>query len=160
MKHVKWMNLKWLLSLSLVFAFIVVGPTQTWASHSNLADRIIDDGEKYLGTPYVFGSSTKTTKTFDCSSFTKRIFAENGIYLPRDSRQQSKMGKKVSFKNIRKGDLLFFDTNRDKTIDHVALYAGNGKLLHTYRAPIGVTYNKATWGNYWGKTLVEARRVF
>jgi cell wall-associated NlpC family hydrolase len=160
MKHVKWTNFKWLISLSLVLTFILIGPTQTWASQSTLADRIIEDGEDYLGTKYVFGASAKTTNAFDCSSFTKRIFEENGIYLPRDSRQQSKMGTKVSFKNIRKGDLLFFDTNRDRTIDHVALYAGDGKLLHTYRKGIGVTYSKATWGNYWGKTLVEARRVF
>jgi cell wall-associated NlpC family hydrolase len=159
MKQAKWMKMKWLLSLSMFITLLFVGSAETWASQVSRADRIIDDGEKYYGTPYRFGSKTYTTRSFDCSSFTKRIFKENGIYLPRDSRQQSKAGVRVSLKNARKGDLLFFDTNRDRRIDHVAVYAGKGKLLHTYKRPIGVTYSRITRDNYWGKTLVTARRV-
>lgn len=153
------LKFKWMLTLSLAFVFIFTGAAETFASNHTRADRIINDGEDYYRTPYKLGASTKTTRVFDCSSFTKRIFAENGIYLPRDSRQQSKMGKRISrISNIRKGDLLFFDTNRDRRIDHVAVYAGRGKLLHTYGKP-GVIYSTFTRSNYWGKTLVAARRV-
>jgi peptidoglycan endopeptidase LytE len=156
---VQLLKFRWLMSTALVFALFLTGATEAFASQHTRVDRIINDGEDYYRTPYKFGASTSTTRVFDCSSFTKRIFAENGIYLPRDSRQQSTMGKKVSrFSDIRKGDLLFFDTNRDRRIDHVSLYTGKGKLLHTYGKP-GVVYSTITRTNYWGKTFVEARRV-
>lgn len=125
-----------------------------------LADRIIQIGEKYLGTPYKYGSSKDTTRTFDCSSFTQRVFREAGITLPRDSRQQSAVGTSVSLKTIKKGDLVFMKASVSSDSDritHVAIYAGNGKILHTYGEP-GVTYSKF-WGTNWEKRVVKVKRV-
>ncbi|QQE76423.1 C40 family peptidase [Brevibacillus composti] len=130
------------------------------AKASALADKVIKIGEKYMGTPYKFGSSKNTTKTFDCSSFTQRVFKEAGIELPRDSRQQSTVGKTVSLKNLKKGDLIFMKasvkTSSDR-ITHVAIYAGNGKILHTYGKP-GVTYSKFFDTN-WERRVVKVKRV-
>lgn len=126
-----------------------------------LADKIIKIGESYMGTPYKYGSSKDTTKTFDCSSFTQRVFKEAGITLPRDSRQQSTVGKSVSKSNLQKGDLIFMkaSVNTSNTrITHVAIYAGNGKILHTYGSP-GVTYSKYDNTN-WEKRTVAIKRVF
>lgn len=133
---------------------------QDSGSSSDLADRIIEIGEQYMGTPYKYGSSKNTTKTFDCSSFTQRVFKEAGITLPRDSRQQSTVGKSVSKNDLQKGDLIFMKASVNSSSDritHVAIYAGDGKILHTYGSP-GVTYSKYDNTN-WEKRTVKIKRV-
>lgn len=129
-------------------------------SSSAVADKVINNGEDYLGTKYKYGSSSSTTKTFDCSSFTQRVFKEAGITLPRDSRQQSTVGKSVSKNDLQKGDLVFMKASVKSSSDritHVAIYAGNGKILHTYGSP-GVTYSKYFDTN-WEKRVVKIKRV-
>lgn len=128
-------------------------------SVSSIADQIIRIGEKYLGTPYKYGSSSNTTSTFDCSSFTQRVFREAGITLPRDSRQQSTVGKTVSKSQLKKGDLIFMRCSGSSSdrITHVAIYAGDGKILHTYGKP-GVTYS-TFFGTNWEKRVVTIKRV-
>ncbi|CFJ17804.1 MULTISPECIES: C40 family peptidase [Brevibacillus] len=135
-------------------------PNNSESSTSSIADKVIANGEKYLGTKYKYGSSKDTTKTFDCSSFTQRVFKEAGITLPRDSRQQSTVGKTVSKKDLKKGDLIFMKSSAKGASDritHVAIYAGNGKILHTYGSP-GVTYSKFD-GTNWEKRVVKIKRV-
>lgn len=120
-------------------------------------------GRQYLGTPYVFGAKYGQTRTFDCSSFTKTVYAKLGINLPRVSRDQAKRGTHVSRGNWKVGDLLFFTTpgreNRrghDK-IGHVGIYAGNGVMLHTFGEG-GVKYDRVNSG-YWKDKYVTARRI-
>lgn len=127
---------------------------------SSKASQIISYGKKFMGTPYQFGASTSTTRVFDCSSFTKYIFNKYGITLPRTSVAQSKVGKAVSKANLQVGDLLFFSSGsraNGKNVTHVGVYAGNGKVLHTYGSP-GVTLSDLNSGN-WKKTYLKARRV-
>ncbi|QRG66266.1 C40 family peptidase [Brevibacillus choshinensis] len=125
------------------------------------ADKVISTGNKYLGTPYKFGASSSTTRVFDCSSFTQRVFkVAVGKSLPRTSRDQAKKGISVSKSNLKKGDLIFFKaskTTTNKRITHVAIYAGNNRILHTYGKP-GVTYS-AFKGTSWEKRFVSARRM-
>jgi len=132
------------------------------ANWEKKADQIISLGMKYLGTPYEFGAKPWSTSKFDCSSFTQYIFGKNGIQLPRVSRQQSKFGSKVSLSQIRRGDLLFFKTNKRKhlkgiqRIGHVALYLGDSKMLHaSEEGGIGVIKIE----DYPKGILVKARRV-
>jgi len=125
------------------------------------ADKVISTGQKYMGTPYKFGASSSTKKVFDCSSFTQRVFREAiGKKLPRTSREQAKVGTKVSKSNLKKGDLIFFKsspTTKSTRITHVAIYAGNNKILHTYGKP-GVTFSTFK-GTNWEKRFVTARRM-
>ncbi|MFE4710497.1 stalk domain-containing protein [Paenibacillus sp. NPDC056722] len=115
-------------------------------------------GEKFLGTPYEFGASPDQTRTFDCSSFVGRVFKEVlSIDLARVSYNQAKEGKEVSIGDLRKGDLLFFSA-RGLNIGHVAIYAGNNRILHTYSKEQGVHYE--TLDSKWMKRFVTARRVF
>ncbi|WP_243297620.1 C40 family peptidase [Bacillus litorisediminis] len=126
-------------------------------------DTIIETGLLYLGTPYLFNSSPYQSKTFDCSSFIQFIFYKNGISLPRNSRQQFEAGKKIQLQQIKRGDLLFFTTKKRKKkkglekIGHVALFLGNGEILHTYRKAGKVEVTKLE--PYWNKVLIGARRV-
>lgn len=122
------------------------------------ADELIAYGETFLGTPYVFGASPDQTASFDCSSFVKRVFQDTlAVDLPRVSSDQAKAGTEIGLDELRKGDLLFFGA-RDLNIGHVAIYAGDNKLLHTYSEKYGV--RTEAFSDYWKKRLVTARRVF
>ncbi|MCP3773211.1 C40 family peptidase [Paenibacillus sp. MZ04-78.2] len=127
-------------------------------SRASVADKIIATGKRYLGVRYQFGAPAGRTNVFDCSSFTQYVFKRHGINLPRTSRQQATVGTKVAKSQLRPGDLVFSDTNRDGKINHVSIYIGNGKLLHTYRVGVGVTISNFK-GSAWDKTFVTARRV-
>ncbi|WP_054940874.1 C40 family peptidase [Paenibacillus ihuae] len=135
-------------------------PVAAASVSSSTGQSIVNLGKKYLGVRYQFGASTSTTRYFDCSSFTKYIFAKYGVNLPRTSVAQSKVGKAVSKANLRVGDLVFFSSGsraNGKNVTHVAVYAGNGKILHTYGSP-GVTVSSLNSGN-WKRTYLKARRV-
>jgi cell wall-associated NlpC family hydrolase len=141
-----------------VFLFSSLMPSTAEAYSISKANAVMKTANRYLGTPYKFGATYGQTRTFDCSSFVKYVYAKNGIYLPRTSRDQALRGKFVSRSNLRKGDLVFFKSagSYSKRITHVAIYAGNGKLLHTYGKG-GVKYS--TFSSYWKGRYVKARRV-
>src|SRR5690606_31121761 len=132
----------WMLSLALLVTGLLftaaVPAAEAATSRSVLADRIVQTGLKYLGTPYYFGARSGDTRRFDCSSFTQYVYYVNGIQLPRTSRQQAKVGQYVPSSQLQKADLVFFSTKRNGRIDHVAIYMGNNQLLHALPKP-GVT---------------------
>lgn len=148
-------------SFAVAFSGIAITAPHTNTVHaatSSSASSVIATGKQYLGVPYVFGAKSGITSAFDCSSFTQYVFKKNGINLPRTSRQQAKVGKFVSKSNLKAGDLIFSDTNRDGVINHVSIYMGNNKVLHTYSKKVGVTISNFK-GSSWDKTYVTARRV-
>lgn len=118
---------------------------------------IIDAGMFYmlLNVPYVFGAEYENNKAFDCSSFMQRIFKDNGIKLPRTSRQQATVGVEITTPMF--GDLLFFDTDRDGTINHVGICLGGDYMLHTAKAVENI--NVCNYKTRYGSTFVTARRV-
>ncbi|MNH95796.1 Gamma-D-glutamyl-L-lysine endopeptidase [compost metagenome] len=148
------------LSLSMALsANLLVAPQPAHAAiSSTVASKIVSKGKQYLGVRYQFGATAGRTNAFDCSSFTQYVFKQNGIKIPRSSRDQAKVGTRVAKSNLKMGDLVFSDTNRDGVINHVSIYMGNGKLLHTYKVGVGVTISKFS-GSIWDKTYVTARRV-
>jgi soluble lytic murein transglycosylase-like protein len=85
----------------------------------------VDAARKYLGTPYVFGS-TNPAKGLDCSALVQKAYKDLGIDLPRTSREQARAGTKVdSMRDAKPGDILAFD----KPVDHVAIYVGDNKMI-------------------------------
>ncbi|WP_115991366.1 stalk domain-containing protein [Cohnella lupini] len=122
------------------------------------ADELLAFGSKFLATPYEFGAKSGQTKTFDCSSFVQYVFNEVlAIDLPRVSYDQALKGKEVKVDELRKGDLLFFSA-RGLDIGHVGIYAGDGRVLHTYSKVQGVHFEDFDDG--WKKRFVTARRLF
>ena len=88
-------------------------------------DQVVAAAKKYLGTPYVFGSSDPA-KGLDCSALVQRAYHDLGIELPRNSWQQATAGTAVSSLAAAKpGDILAFNT----PVDHVAIYLGNNKMI-------------------------------
>jgi peptidoglycan endopeptidase LytE len=103
-------------------------------SLSELQTKLMQTAEGFLGTPYLLGSDYGQTATFDCSSFTKTIYASIGVTILRDSRQQSTQGTSVAWGEWEVGDLIFYATSvtGPDTVGHVAMYAGNGKVIHAW----------------------------
>lgn len=161
----KWMRnmMKRLLILALGTAIGLAGlgfgdAGRADAMSQSVANNLLNYADNYLGTPYKFGASTSTTRYFDCSSFTKHVFKKFGYNLPRTAKEQAKVGRYVSRSNIKKGDLLFFKVpSRGSGIGHVAIYAGNGKMIHTYGAG-GVKFTSINT-DYWKRNYVTARRL-
>ncbi|UUZ86075.1 C40 family peptidase [Paenibacillus sp. P26] len=122
-------------------------------SASSKANSIIATGKRYMGVRYQFAAPSGRTNAFDCSSFTQYVYKKNGINLPRSSKQQSKVGTYVPKSQLKPGDLVFFYS----PIHHVAIYIGNGKILHTYGKP-GVTISDMNSG-WWKSHYATARRV-
>ncbi len=85
------------------------------------ADRIISYARRFIGRPYVYGASGP--KAFDCSGFTSYVFKHAGISLTRSSQGQSMQVRRVrgGFKNLRKGDLVFFGRHNHHTVGHVGI---------------------------------------
>jgi cell wall-associated NlpC family hydrolase len=86
-------------------------------------EAIVATARRYLGVPYVWGG--EDANGFDCSGLVQRVFAENGINLPRVSRDQARAGVPVGLDDLQPGDLVFFGD----PVDHVGIYAGDGKMI-------------------------------
>jgi hypothetical protein len=101
------------------------GPAVTTAGAGVTGSAVVDSAKKYLGTPYVFGS-TDPDKGLDCSALVQRAYKDLGVELPRNSWQQAKAGTKVDgLANAKPGDILAFDT----PVDHVGIYLGDNKMI-------------------------------
>jgi hypothetical protein len=133
---------------------------RTGAELDAVAARILDSADDYLGTRYVWGGSTPSG--FDCSGFLQYIFRAHGLHLPRTSRQMAQVGSPLTHEigDWQVGDLLFFAGN-GRTIDHVAMYAGDGRIVHSTESGGGVRYDvlASNRGSWFRMHLVDVRRV-
>ena len=117
--------------------------------------------EKVLGVRYLTAGTT--TKGFDCSGFTRYIFAQLDIDLSHSSKVQGTEGEKVAQDDLKAGDLVFFNTGRSGSantlanISHVGIYVGDGYFVHS-ASNSGVTKSKLI-EKYYAKRYVTARRV-
>ncbi|PDZ95018.1 hypothetical protein CON36_30645 [Bacillus cereus] len=121
-----------------------------------IANSVINNSQKYLGTPYLFGGTYEKDKKFDCSSFVQKVFGESGIQLPRTSIQQSQLGSLVNMNNLKTGDLIFFDIEHVGKVSHVAIYIDANTLLHATTSK-GVNYT--TFSQYWKDRIVMAKDI-
>lgn len=120
---------------------------------SGAASGIINRARKALGTPYVWGGTT-LGKGMDCSGFVQWAF--KGVKdLPRISADQARAGKRISLKALRPGDLVAWDNSpRNSGADHIAIYIGNGKVIHAPRPGKSVEIaNMFDAGRAWGVRL-------
>ena len=111
-----------------------------------------------LGTPYRWGGSSPS-KGFDCSGLVKYAFNDvKAVNLPRSSSEMaSGHGQKVERKDLKPGDLLFFNI-KSRTVNHVAIYLGNDRFIHAPRRGKSVTIDTLK-KPYWQSHYVVAKRV-
>ena len=100
---------------------------------STLRTTLISEAKKHIGLRYVWGG-TSLTSGADCSGFIWAVYTKCGLSvrklgLPRTSREMASDGTKVTYANLQPGDLVFYG-NRSGRVDHVAMYIGNGKVIH------------------------------
>ena len=141
---------------------VVVSPTKSVGAPSGatLERGILKTASRYLGTRYRFGGTKP--EAFDCSGFVRYVFARNGIALPRTAPDQSAAvhPRGVGLDSVAVGDLLFFRTKRGPTT-HVAIYAGNGRIIHASAGSRRVRYDDlaSPRGRWFIEHLSAVRRV-
>lgn len=112
--------------------------------------------DRYIGIPYRFGGDSE--RGIDCSAFTRRVYRDQGVELPRNSREQAQVGSAVSYNSVTTGDLIFFDASIQGRISHVGVYLGNNVFAHASSSK-GVTKSSLR-EKYYVKRFVKGGRIF
>ncbi len=112
-------------------------------------NQIVNFAIKYVGNRYVWGG-TSLTNGADCSGFVQSVMKNFGITLPRTSREQAKVGRAIKSSEMRPGDLIFY-ANSSGTVNHVAMYIGNGQIVHAASSKSGIKIS--TWNYRTPKTI-------
>lgn len=121
-------------------------------SKQSRRSQLVNYALQFVGNRYVWGG-TSLTNGVDCSGFTMRVMEKFGVSLPHYSGSQAQMGKKVSSANMQPGDLIFYAGSNGK-VNHVAIYIGNGRIVHAASRRSGI--KTSTW-NY--RTPVAIRSM-
>ena len=106
---------------------------------SDVRVSLINYALQFVGNPYVWGG-TSLTHGADCSGFVLSVYANYGIYLPHSSRAQANYGRKISASDAQPGDLFFYGGGG---ISHVAIYIGNGQIVHASNHRDGIKISNA-----------------
>lgn len=114
--------------------------------------QIVNYALQFVGNPYVWGGTSLTNGT-DCSGFVMRVYQNFGYTLNRSSRAQYSNGVPVSIDSVQPGDLIFYAYSNG-TIHHVALYIGNGQIVHACDSRTGIIVS-----NMYYDTPYGARRI-
>jgi cell wall-associated NlpC family hydrolase len=118
-------------------------------------ERAAAEATKLVGAPYRYGGASP--KGFDCSGLVLYSYRQAGVTLPHSTEQQRHLGKPVRRIELRPGDLVFFD-QQGKKHGHVAIYVGNGEIVHAPSSGKRVRRDRLD-SPYWKKHLSQARRL-
>ena len=130
---------------------IKFSPLEEKANQSaSLRSQVVNYALQFVGGRYVWGGNDPHTGA-DCSGFVKYVLSHvAGVGLPRTSREQAKTGRSVKSSEMRPGDLIFY-TNSKGTVNHVAMYIGNGQIVHAASRRSGIKIS--TWNYRTPKTI-------
>jgi len=115
------------------------------------ATGLVNYALQFVGNPYSYGGSDLYSGV-DCSGFTMKIFESFGYSLPHSAEGQSYMGSYVSLDSLQPGDLIFY--GYDGYICHVAIYIGNGQIVHA-----ATSYEGIVTASYQVMPIITARRI-
>lgn len=121
----------------------------------NAKEKILSKAKELLGTPYGFGN--KTGERTDCSGFTQQVFRQFGVSLPRSAAEQALLGENVNLEDLQVGDLLFYRTYKSDP-SHVAIYAGDGQIIHASYSAKKVQYDSID-KDYYKQRFLYAKRL-
>ena len=121
-------------------------------------DKLISLAKSKLGDSYM--PAKAGPDHFDCSGFVYYLFKTNDISIPRTSLNQSKSGKKLTRKELKRGDILLFDTAHRDHVNHSGVYLGEGKFIHSSSGKAyGVTISDLDKGFYLDKFRWGVRKI-
>ena len=144
-------------------------PYAEWLKTRNTTNEtLVATAQKLMGIPYLWGGTS--TKGVDCSGFTKTVYFLNGMVIPRDASQQVHTGKLIdttrNFKNLQKGDLLFFGSKTTETspekVVHVGMWIGNDEFIHSSGKVRVSSMNKSSknYDEYNLNRYLRTKRIF
>lgn len=107
---------------------------------SDVRVSLVSYATQFVGNPYVWGG-TSLTRGADCSGFVLSVYANYGVYLPHSSRAQAGCGTSISASEAQPGDLFFYSNGGG--INHVAIYIGNGQIVHASSPSTGIKISNA-----------------
>lgn len=123
------------------------------AKETYLGERIVEKAKTYLGNPYTYGGTSLTQGT-DCSGFVQQVMKQFDIHIERSSRAQyATNGEHISQSELLPGDLVFYGNGSG--VNHVAIYAGGGEIVHASTERTGICMGKL----YSGSHIVGMKRV-
>ena len=127
--------------------------------YSSIRKDIEHKAKRFLGKPYVWGATGP--ECFDCSGFTQKVYRAVGINLPRVSRNQARVGKLVRFNELKKGDMVFFDTSKKRVgrVNHFGIYHENGKFIHASSGKHRVVITNFSKKRFYKNRFLWGRRV-
>lgn len=127
------------------------------SSDQSVAARVVELAKSKIGCRYVWGAEGPSS--FDCSGLVTWAYRNGaGISLVHQSRSQAQAGYAVSMDNLQPGDLLFYATSGGSYISHVAMYIGNGMMVHASSPSTGVRTD-SVYSSWYMKRLVTVRRI-
>ncbi len=136
---------------------IVAQMDQVRQSVGDSASNLVINAMTFLGVPYRRGGTNADTG-FDCSGFVRSVYEQTvGRVLPRSAREQAAVTEKIEKKDLKPGDLVFFNTMR-QTFSHVGIYVGDNKFIHSPRPGKQVKVEDMR-DAYWDRRFTGARRV-
>ena len=125
--------------------------------YGSAAEQLVDQALDYLGVRYRSGGTSPETG-LGCSGLVLNVFRNAiGFDLPRTAAEMSRMGDKIGRKDLKPGDLVFFNTMR-RAFSHVGIYLGDGKFVHAPSSGGKVRVEAIATG-YWSKRFNGARRL-
>ena len=131
-----------------------IAPAASYADNQELRDSLVEYALQFVGNPYVNGGNSLTKGT-DCSGFTKLIYGEYGYSLGRTPASQlSSAGRSIDYGEIQKGDIICYSSNGGKSCTHVAIYIGDGMVVHAANSKKGICTQKAQYS-----TIVGVKNV-
>ena len=107
------------------------------------------------GAPYKNGGITPDG--FDCSGFVRYVYQQHGLAMPREVREQYKVGTQISRDDLEPGDLVFYNT-LNRPYSHVGIYIGDGRFIHAPRTGAAVR-TESMDSAYWSRRWNGARRI-
>lgn len=163
--------------------YVTTTYVETWKQldPAAAAEKAVQAGLGYIGTPYEFGSSRLDTSTFDCSDFVRQAYLDGiGLRLPGDSAQQGQFIREqqegqvtMDWHLLNRGDLMFFMVYKgynvsdyegiDKSVEpinHVGIYLGDGQVLHTYSIASGGVKISDIAGTLWERRYLFGGSVY
>lgn len=115
---------------------------------------VVARADELIGTPYRLGGDSEDD--IDCSALVQQVFGEAGLSLPRTTRDLVRTGAKVADRSdLRPGDLLFYRWGKRRL--HVAVYAGDGEIVHA--SPGAQQVTRTRLNSAWDRRLVSVRRL-
>ncbi len=132
----------------------VARSTNSWSA---TAQEIILSALSQTGVKYKYGGNSPEGG-FDCSGFVRYVFQQAAnLTLPHGARAISQLGQTVTQRELKPGDLVFFNTVRS-TFSHVGIYIGNNRFIHSPSAGSAISVTDMG-DSYWAKRFTGARRL-